>query len=268
MWNRIRQRLFAGDRARTDQQTTDTTPQASASQGDAASEDGARADAIAREFEQRKPWVTRFWINGVAYGGAFDAMNDARLEQFRTQFPDVKTILELGALEGGHSFGLAAAPQITRVVGLEGRASNIERARLVQKLLGLGRVEFHEVNLEQTDLADWGRFDAVFCSGLLYHLPEPWKLLDLCAKVSPRFFMWTHYAAGDGNVEVNGYRGKWFRESGLGDPLSGMSQESFWPTLPALEQMLRHSGYNEVRIIHDDAQHPHGPAVTLAATAG
>jgi SAM-dependent methyltransferase len=259
VWDRIRQRLFA--RARTDTRTS-----AGRARDLKRPDDATPEDAIAREFERHKPWITRFWIDNVAYGGDFDAMNDMRLEQFRAQFPNARTILELGALEGGHSFGLAAGPQVTRIVALEGRTANIERARLVQRLLDVRKVEFHEVNLEQTDLAAWGRFDAIFCSGLLYHLPEPWKLLEQCARISSGFFMWTHYAGDDGNVEVNGYRGKWFRESGLGDPLSGMSGESFWPTLPALERMLRQSGYSSIHIIHDDVKHPHGPAVTLAAS--
>jgi hypothetical protein len=51
------------------------------------------------------------------------------------------------------------------------------------------------------------------------------------------------------------------------DPLSGLSQESFWPTLDSLKNMLVQSGYRTVRVVQDQPQHPHGPAVTLAAQA-
>lgn len=248
MWDKIRRRLFA--------------------KGSAPAGDSDMRDAnIAREFERRQPWVTKFSINGEAYGGAFDAMNDARLAQFHEYFPNVKAILELGSLEGGHSFGLARKADVQRIVALEGRAFNIERSKFVQKLLDETKVTFIEANLEETDLATHGEFDAVFCAGLLYHLPEPWKLIAQCARVSPGLFIWTHYAADDNTVEVNDYQGKWYQESGLRDPLSGLSKESFWPTLTSLKAMLAQNGFAKTHVIEDDPKHPHGPAVTLAATA-
>lgn len=245
VWDKIRRRFGAKDR----------------------SMGNARDPAIAREFDQRQPWITKFSINGAEYGGAFDAMNDARLAQFNDYFPNVRTILELGSLEGGHSFGLARNPNVERIVALEGRAFNIARSQFVQKLLGVSRVTFVEANLEEAELAAHGKFDAVFCSGLLYHLPEPWTLIRQCARVSSNLFIWTHYAADDNTIDVNGYHGKWYQESGFGDPLSGMSKSSFWPTLTSLKAMLAQNGFAKVSVIEDDAKHPHGPAVTLAATA-
>jgi 2-polyprenyl-3-methyl-5-hydroxy-6-metoxy-1,4-benzoquinol methylase len=41
----------------------------------------------------------------------------------------------------------------------------------VQRAFQVADVEFREANLERLDLAEVGRFDAVFCAGLLYHLP-------------------------------------------------------------------------------------------------
>ena len=222
---------------------------------------------IAHEFERRKPWVTKFWIDGRDYGGHFDAMNDGRISQFFHYFPNASTILELGALEGGHSFGLANQPTVKRVVAAEGRPSNIERALFVQGLIGTHKVEFVEANLEDFDILAFGNFDAVFCSGLLYHLPEPWTLIERCAQVSPNLFIWTHYA-GENEVEkiVHGFRGKWHGEGGLRDPLSGLSKKSFWPTLGSLINMLTRNGYRTVHIIGNELEHPNGLVVTLAAT--
>lgn len=83
---------------------------------------------VAHEFERRKPWVTKFQIKGRDYGGSFDAVNDGRISQFFQYFPNVSTILELGALEGGHSFGLASRTVVKRVTAAEGRSSNIQKA--------------------------------------------------------------------------------------------------------------------------------------------
>jgi SAM-dependent methyltransferase len=212
-------------------------------------------------------WVTKFRIDEKEYGGQFDAMNDGRISQFFQYFPGASTILELGALEGGHSFSLANQPVVKRVVAAEGRPSNIDKAHFVQSLIGSKKVEFVEADLEDFDLLALGHFDAVFCSGLLYHLPEPWTLIERCAQVSPNLFIWTHYA-GEDEVEkvVHGLRGKWHREGGLGDPLSGLSKKSFWPTLGSLINMLTKNGYRTVHLIENTLEHPNGLAVTLAAT--
>lgn len=223
-------------------------------------------DEIAAAFDTRKPWVTKFTIHGRAYGGGFDAMNDGRIAQFAREFPGVGTILELGSLEGGHSFALSRLPGVNRVVGIEGRKASVEKARFVQGLLGIGRVTFLVENLETYDLRSAGRFDAVFCVGLLYHLPRPWELIERISQVTRNLFIWTHYAAEENADKVaNGYRGVTYGEFGLADPLSGMSPESFWPTLAGLETMLLKAGFTEIRIVEDDAMHAHGPAVTLAA---
>ena len=223
---------------------------------------------LAREFERRKPWVTKFQIQGREYGGNFDAMNDGRISQFFQYFPNVGTILELGALEGGHSFALANRPVVKRVTATEGRPLNMEKALFLQGLLGAEKVEFLQVNLEDFELSTLGAFDAVFCSGLLYHLPEPWKLIQRCAQVSPNLFLWTHYA-GENEAEerVHGFRGKWHGEGGLGDPTSGLSKKSFWPTLGSLISMLTKNGFKTVHLIENELVHPNGLAVTVAATS-
>jgi hypothetical protein len=54
-------------------------------------------------FAALDPWITRFLIEDVPYGGWFDVGNDPRLTQFFESFPHAATILELGSLEGGHT---------------------------------------------------------------------------------------------------------------------------------------------------------------------
>ncbi len=222
---------------------------------------------IAHEFERRKPWVTKFLIQGTEYGGEFDAMNDDRIGQFFRYFPNARTILELGALEGGHSFALANPPTVQRVVAVEGRISNIERARFVQRLVSTDKVEFLEANLENFELSTLGNFDATFCSGVLYHLPEPWKLIQQCAQISPNLFLWTHYAGeNEAKETLHGQRGKWHEEGGLLDPLSGLSKRSFWPTMGSLIGLLTASGFRTVHLIENELTHANGLVVTLAAT--
>lgn len=228
---------------------------------------GIPGEDLGKAFDQRKPWVTKFTIDGMDYGGQFDAMHDDRIDQFFQSFPDAQNILELGSLEGGHTCALAMRPGVRRVIGVEGRPENIERARFIAMVYRVGHVEFVQANLETYDLSSLGRFDAVFCVGLLYHLPNPWVLIRRMSHVSDNLFVWTHHAAeGQATVMANGYRGIAYQEFGLSDPLSGLSASSFWPTLADLKTMLVKEGFHTIRIIDHDLGHPHGPGVTLAAS--
>lgn len=220
------------------------------------------------EFEKRGPWVTKFVIQGTEYGGEFDPAADPRVPQFFEYFPNAREILELGCLEGGHTLALARYPVVKRILGIEARPSNLERAEFVQRLLGVSNIEFKVANLEEIDLATFGSFDAIFCSGLLYHLPEPWKLISQFSQLSENIFIWTHYANEDpANKIVNGYTGKLYKEAGISDPLSGLSSISFWPTLSSLIRMLTLGGYHTIHILENNLIHPHGPSVTMAATS-
>jgi SAM-dependent methyltransferase len=219
-------------------------------------------DLLAREFDRRGPWVTQFVIDGRSYGGHMNFEGDERIVSFAARFPSCEAVLELGSLEGGQTFELARYAK--HVTAVEARTENIERAGFVQQLYGVEGVSFVRADLERTPVASFGSFDAVFCSGLLYHLPRPWELIDQLPGVAPRVFMWTHYTSA-ASVEVDGVEGTWYVEKGRTDPLSGLSPRSFWMTLPSLIARLEAAGFESVDLVKDEPQHPHGPAITLAA---
>lgn len=218
------------------------------------------------KFDQFGRWITKFVIDGVSNGGDFDAANDARIQQFARVFPDVQTVLELGALEGGHSFALSSLQSVKSVLAIELRSSNLEKARFVKNLLGDKKVDFIQADVENCDLTKFGSVDAVFCSGILYHLQQPWKLLQQCSLITSKLFLWTHYASeSQSSRKKHGYRGKWYREGGILDPLSGASRYSFWLSLGSLLQILEEVGFTKVLIIENNLSHENGCAVTLAA---
>jgi SAM-dependent methyltransferase len=227
-----------------------------------------RRATLKAQFKMRGRWVTRFHIGGKTYGGSFDTTQDSRLVRFAEQFPGARQILELGSLEGGHSFLLARLPSVERVLAIEGRQYNVDKAKFVQRLLGVENVEFLTANLESLDLSTLGKFDAVFCCGLLYHLPEPWKLVEQIRRVSSHLFLSTHYAPIENAASiVRGLNGLRYKEFGFRDPLSGLSPDSFWPTLDGLQDMLRQNGFQNISIIEDSPGHQNGPIVLLAARA-
>ncbi len=219
---------------------------------------------LAAEFAALGPWIYQFQIAGQTYGGGISAVGDVRVERFLRYAPKARTILELGSLEGAHSFILAENGE--RIVALEGREANLRKARFVQQLLKIGNVKFEQANLEDADLAAFGEFDAVFCCGLLYHLPEPWRLLERLPAVAPLLFIWTQYAAENEARDIGrGLRAKTHIEGGADEPLSGLSPTATWLTHESLRDLLRACGYQRVDVIHDDPAHANGPAVTIGA---
>lgn len=221
---------------------------------------------LTSKFAELAPWIFQFRIDGADYGGAISAVGDKRVERFFRFAPRVGAILELGSLEGAHSFILAEHRGVERVLAVEGREMNLRKARFVQELLQIRHVEFVQANLEETDLAAFGKFDAVFCCGLLYHLPAPWKLLEQFPAIAPALFIWTHYAAEAEARDIgNGLRGKIHHEGGEAEPLSGMSPTATWLTLESLLSVLKASGYAKTEVIHDDPTHDNGPAVSIGA---
>lgn len=219
---------------------------------------------LSDRFAELGPWVTRFEVDGASLGGSYSAERDDRLDYFFRVNPKPGRVLELGCLEGGHS--LVLARRASHVVAVDARADNIERARFVQGFFGTPNISFVQADLEAFPLASLGEFDVVFNVGLLYHLPEPWRLLEQLALLAEHLFLWTHVAPWKWRSEtVNGYRGVTYPEGGVADPLSGMSPTSFWPTRAELLRMLADCGFGQVEVLRDEPNHPHGPAILLAA---
>ena len=224
-----------------------------------------RAD-VERVFAEAGPWRSRFTIDGRTYGGDLPYQEDGRVAEFFEWVGEPASVLELGSLEGAHSAQLAAGPSVERLVCLEGREENVARARRAMAVLGLGeRVQVERVDLEDADLGAFGRFDAAFCAGVLYHLSRPWLLLRELRRSVDLLFLDTHVSPTD-HIVLAGYRGSLYRELGLDDPFSGLQGFSFWPTAEALDEMLAAAGFSVVRR-QAWADWPNGPRVHLLCEA-
>ena len=195
------------------------------------------------------PWWFAFEAGGQTFGGSVPRDTN-RVDLFfdwAHRLGRVETILELGSHEGSHSLQLAARPGVRRVVALEGREDNVRRAQLVLEAYGPPDVEFRHYNLERFEPAEFAGFDAVFCCGLLYHLPEPWALLQKLAGVCRFLYLDTHYAPIE-EAHVGPFGGRWYKEGS--DGLSGLSGRSFWLGFKELVMVLMESGFI-VRYVRD-----------------
>ena len=205
-------------------------------------------------WRRRGPWVTRFDRDGRSYGGEVSFAGDARIEAFWRAFPDARRVLELGALEGGHTVELARRAE--HVTAVEGRRENVERARFATRTLGVRNVRVVHADVEVVGPGAFGSHDAVLCSALLYHLVRPLAVVDRLRDAAPGAFIWTH-------VDTDG--GSWRVEDYLDDPTVGLNPRAFWPTLDAVVEHLRANGFPHVEVTEE--AHPAAPAATIVARA-
>lgn len=221
---------------------------------------------VHKEFSARRPWVFQFEIDGCKFGGTTPSNNLFAPQLFAQEFPGVKTIMELGSLEGAETIALSRLPSTERVLGLEGRDYNVDKAELVRRLLGISKVTYVVENLENADLTKYGKFDAVYCRGLLYHLPEPWSFIQKLPAVADRLFLDTHFVSDDqADACVDGWDGWYYREFGYEDPQSGLSPQSFWLSRSALLRLLGECGYKHINVLQENPNHVNGARLTLAA---
>jgi len=89
------------------------------------------------------------------------------------------TALDLGCNEGFFSQHLAKICK--RVVGIDARAENIQKAQMLKRLYGIENLEFRQFDVAKIDGAGIEPADIVVMFGLLYHLENP---IDICPRIS------------------------------------------------------------------------------------
>ena len=200
-------------------------------------------------FRNFGDWHTRFTFNGRRYGGTNSYTNDPRIIDFLTWFPNGGKVLELGSFEGSHTIRLVQSPRIEFVMGLEGKDYLIQRSKLIKAISGGKKMDFAKCDFETDDISVFGRFDAVFCAGLLYLLSKPWEIIDKIASVSDSLFISTHYAR-TARSSSNGFDGEYHENEPYEAPLSGLSQRSFWLTFDSLVKALQQNDFEVVNVRH------------------
>jgi len=199
---------------------------------------------------------------------------------FGGRFEDLR-VLDLACLEGMYALELARRGAV--VVAIEGRETNLEKARFAARVLGL-EVDFQLGDVRDLSPERHGEFDLVLALGILYHLdaPDLFTFVERLGEVcSHALVVDTHVArsgrethAHDGHV----YRGHHLVEH---DPESTQKERlkavwssldnvsSFALTRPSLESLLARCGFTSVYECHVPAE----PAkqvdrVTLLALKG
>lgn len=218
--------------------------------------------------------------------GATELFEDPRVVWALARLGGVsgRAVLDLGPLEGAHSY-MAERAGAERVVGVEANRNAFLKCLVTKELLDMQRCSFRCGDATQFLQSTSERFDLCIACGILYHLVEPVRLIDLVSRVASRIVIWTHVFDGpaltnrnlsgklDGPHEVD-YKGFAHRvhrhsyglDSRLGGFFGGTQSHSNWLPREELLRALEHFGWSNIEINFDEPMHPNGPALALVAS--
>lgn len=219
-------------------------------------------------------------------GGRALHFDDGRLTWFLEQIGGVagKSVLELGPLEGGHSWMCERAGAAS-VVAVEANTRAYLKCLVTSQILGMSRTRFLLGDfvefLQKTDQT----FDVALACGVLYHMRQPAELIDLLSRHCRELFVWTHYhdpvradadavlARSMGEVEEHHHGSFSARTTRriYGDALGwqgfcgGPAEFARWLTREDLMRAMDHFGFDVVATAFDQPDHPHGAAIAFHA---
>jgi hypothetical protein len=163
------------------------------------------------------------------------------------------SILDLGCLDA--TCGIPFAVRGAKVIGIEGRETNIQKARV--KTEGVGNITIYKDDVR--NLGKYGSFDIILCLGLLYHLdaPDVFSFTETMAKACKQFtIIHTHVSlVGEERRE---HKGKSYWERTYREHLVGSTEKerlrstwasldnvnSFWLTEQSLYNLLIDCGFS------------------------
>src|SRR5579862_489754 len=167
--------------------------------------------------------------------------------------------LDVGCHEGYYSVALARAG-VRKVVGVDPREENLQRARFVAGALKLPNIEYRQGRFE--DLRVEKPYPLTLCFGLLYHVENPMLCLRTMAEVTGELCM-VETQVIDEIEGVSEWGAKaWTRpyqgviaiideggEFHVGNRETGVTVMATCPSLKALLYMLRNAGFRRVEVI-------------------
>jgi SAM-dependent methyltransferase len=151
-----------------------------------------------------------------------------------------KRVLDLGCNAGFWSLAAIEAGA-DLVVGIDGRQMHIDQANLVFEAKGVDekRYRFRQGDIFATEL-DEAPFDIVLCLGLLYHVSNPFALME-------RIAAWNDDLLVIDTTLSTVWGGPFFRLAvqDLDDPRAALDRTvALHPTSEAVEALVRRSGYD------------------------
>lgn len=162
----------------------------------------------------------------------------ARLMQQHLDFAN-KRVLELGCRDGRHSI-LAAEMGASECLAVDARSAAFPHHDVAHP-----QVHYLCADVRLMDLRAHGSFDAILCFGLLYHLPDPFALIEQMAASNVRTIVISTHCGFTAARHPRGYWGQWIRD-GLNETDGMEDAMAFRPTKYELIHALEDAGLTVV----------------------
>jgi hypothetical protein len=229
-------------------------------------------------------WSSKLPLDDVT-AGPIPLFEDDRVVWAIERFGGVagQRVLELGPLEGGHTYALLRAG--ADVTAIEAQTRAYLKCLIAKELLGMSGARFLLGDFMAYLRDSPAHVDICFASGVLYHMRNPVETIALMADVADRLFLWTHVYDADviGASELlaprfthhepaahQGFDHTLHRfdyaEALTGKGFCGGSAiYSNWLARDELFAALDRFGWVVRDTAFDTPDHPHGPALALVA---
>ena len=213
-----------------------------------------------------------------ATAGAMYLYADPRINFFieRAGGVDGRSVLELGPLEAGHTYMLEQAG--AHVTAIEANSHAFLKCLIVKELVPLTRARFLFGDFLPYLETTTERVDLLVASGVLYHAPDPVRLLRAMARVSDSIGLWTHHfdaATMASNqyfdrlfdppftVEAAGrqctmHRRNYLESLEFAGFCGGPEDSAVWMELDDILAVLGEAGFDDVEVSYNDLAHPYG----------
>lgn len=193
-------------------------------------------------------------------------------------------VLELGPLEGGHSYMLQQMG-VEEVLAIEANSRAFLKCLCIKEIFCLNRIKFKLGDFVAFLEQSREKFDAALASGVLYHMAEPVHLLGLLARSVDKLYLWTHYydhaiIQANPNLkhkfdppEILQYHEHRYEacQQSYKDALEwngfcgGPIPTSKWLSKESLLRCLADLGFSSIHTRFEQPDHPNGPALALCA---
>ena len=260
------------------------------------SEPARMPDSGFETYEQRPPspqntidcvsgWHTKFPDSVGVSAGDLALFEDVRLNWAIQQFGmlEGKAVLELGPLEGAHTFKLTSCG--AQVDAVEANKNAFLRCLITKEITNMHHARFllgDFVSFLENDRSK--TWDFIVACGVLYHMRDPAKVLDLICQRTNALYLWTYFVdmsiLGDTDrsnwnkvaetVSFNGAKITMYRRSYAGSNESpafcgGIFDNHRWMSREGIFQILEQHGFTEIQINHESPYGEFGSSASIFA---